>query len=230
MMTRRVDVEDRAVAPSEPGKPAAAKTRTPANSAAAVETRQKILDAVRTTLLTEGLAGASARAIARHGDFNQALIFYHFGSVDGLLQAVAREDSARRAALYADELAQVSTLAELVEVGRRIHDVETDEGSTATLAQLLAGATASPGLREALQDGTRSWTVLVEGAVQRVLAPTAMASLVPAEDLAFAIASLFLGMELVAGLDEDPGRVDALFASLGPVVQLIDTMLRNTSP
>ena len=39
------------------------------------------------------MAGVSARAIARHGDLNQALVFYHFGSVDGLLQAVARTDA-----------------------------------------------------------------------------------------------------------------------------------------
>ena len=44
--------------------------------------------AARTSLRTDGIMGASARVIARHGDFNQALIFYHFGSLNDLFIAV----------------------------------------------------------------------------------------------------------------------------------------------
>ena len=88
------------------------------------DTKARLIEACRACLQEEGIAGTSARAIARHGDLNQALVFYHFGSVDGLLQATAREDSARRAALYAERLEGVDTLAALIAVGRAIHDVE----------------------------------------------------------------------------------------------------------
>ena len=60
-------------------------------SSNSAETREKLIDAARSCLLTEGIAGASARAIARHGDLNQALVFYHYGSVEGLLAATARQ-------------------------------------------------------------------------------------------------------------------------------------------
>ena len=59
----------------------------------AEQTRARILDAALQALRDEGIAGISARNIARHGGFNQALIFYHFRSVEGLLVAVARSES-----------------------------------------------------------------------------------------------------------------------------------------
>lgn len=56
-------------------------------------TRQRIVDATLETLRNEGFAGATSRAIARAGDFNQALIFYHFGTLDGLLLAALDKTS-----------------------------------------------------------------------------------------------------------------------------------------
>lgn len=196
-------------------------------TAASAETKDRLIEAARSCLLAEGIAGASARAIGRHGDLNQALVFYHYGSVEGLLAATARRDASDRAALYADKLADVSNLAQLVAVGREIHAVELAHGSTAVLAQLLAGSVASPELRASLHEGMRPWTDLVEAALARVLAGTPLATTVPLDDIAFAIASLFLGMELMAGLaagdDDDP--VDRLFASLDGVAAFLDALL-----
>jgi AcrR family transcriptional regulator len=45
-----------------------------------------------------GFAGASAREIARRADCNQALVFYHFGSVTELLLAGLDDVSTRRLA------------------------------------------------------------------------------------------------------------------------------------
>lgn len=47
------------------------------SSEQAVSTREKIMHAAYETLKKEGIKNTSARAIAREGDFNQALIFYH---------------------------------------------------------------------------------------------------------------------------------------------------------
>ncbi len=205
------------------------RTKTKGSSASAAtgaDTRDRLIEAARTCLREEGIAGASARAIARHGDLNQALVFYHFGTVDGLLQAVARVDSNRRAALYTDELADVASLAELVAVGRDIHRAEAARGSTVVLTQLLAGAPSSPGLGEAVHGGMTAWTTLVEEALERVVAATPLATVVPVGDIAYAIAALFLGLELMVGVDGDAQRVDSLFASLGAVSGLLDALLR----
>src|SRR5580658_6982091 len=63
-------------------------------------TKLQIVEAALRTLRTNGFAGASARAIAREGDFNQALVFYHFGSVRNLLLAVLDLISERRMSEY----------------------------------------------------------------------------------------------------------------------------------
>ena len=47
-------------------------------------TKQRIMDAALETLRTNGIVGTSARAIAATGGFNQALIFYQYGSVNPL--------------------------------------------------------------------------------------------------------------------------------------------------
>ena len=60
-----------------------------AASAKGSETRDRIIEAALETVRVEGFADTTARAIARHGGFNQALIFDHFGSVDELLTAEA---------------------------------------------------------------------------------------------------------------------------------------------
>jgi len=192
---------------------------------AGAETRERLIEACRACLRTEGIAGVSARAIARHGDLNQALVFYHFGSVDGLLAATALEDSRRRAARYAEQLGEVDTLAQLIAVGRAIHDQEVGDGSTVVLTQMLAGSISSPALRDAVMAGMDPWTALVEAALARVIAGTPLAAAVPTADIAYAISSLFLGMALMAGHHPDEARVDSLFTSLDAIGAFVDALL-----
>lgn len=206
------------------------RTKAPSAAAAGAETRERLVAAARSCLREEGVAGVSARAIARHGDLNQALVFYHYGSVDGLLQEVARTDAARRARLYETELQAVATLKDLVGVGRRIHDVEFAEGSGVVLTQLLAGSASSAELGAAVQDGMVAWTSMIEDALGRVLAGTPLAQAVPLADVAYAIASLFLGLELVGGVDGDDRRIDSLFTSLDAITGLVDLLLHSANP
>jgi hypothetical protein len=46
-------------------------------------------------------------------------------------------------------------------------------------------------------------------------------------DVAYAIASLFLGLELMGGVDGDDTRVESLFTSLDAISGLVDTLLRS---
>ena len=107
------------------------------------------------TLDAEGIVGTSARAIARRGAFNQALIFYHFGSVDGLLIEAAKAEGTKRALRYTESLAKVSSTRELIAVAHQIHRHEQSSGSVNVLAQLLAGANTSPELREGVRGKSR---------------------------------------------------------------------------
>src|SRR5205807_2413899 len=79
-------------------------------------TAETIVDATLETLRQRGFAGATSRAIARTGGFNQALVFYHFGSLENLLVAALERTSEERLARYRAAVAEVATLDELIPV------------------------------------------------------------------------------------------------------------------
>ena len=191
-------------------------------------TRSRIVNAALQTLRANGIAGISARTIARHGGFNQALIFYHFGSLDGLLVAVARRESERRSELYAPALRDVSSLPELVAVARRLHDEEFAAGTVAALTQMLAGAVGSDELARGIWDALEPWTDIVGETIERLLGTSPYGAALPAGDLTTAVAALFLGIELFTGLNPDAAE-GTLFTTMESVATLVDALLRTPS-
>jgi AcrR family transcriptional regulator len=192
-----------------------------AASAKGSETRERIIDAALETVRVEGFADTTARAIARHGDFNQALIFYHFGSVDELLSASFARVSEQQVARYRDAVGEVSSLADLVGIARRLHDEDMADGSITAVTQLMAAANDAErgGI---LLDRFNGWIALVQEALQKAEAGSPLANLVPAREAAYAIASMFLGIELLSRLDPERSEADAVFTMMGSMAQLID--------
>ena len=203
------------------------------------ETKSKLLAAALKTLTEQGIAGTSARTIAAAAGVNQALVFYHFGSVDELLAAACREAAEQRVTLYRARLARVESLTELLEVARDLHVQEKAAGHLAVLGQLLAGAQTQPRLAPATAAGLSSWTVELEHVLTRILARTSLSEFVDTGGLATAMSAGFVGFELYEGVDPD-GAEQALaaleqlaelvgaFDQLGPVVHLaIRTQLRR---
>jgi AcrR family transcriptional regulator len=217
-------------APATPGdaRPEPASPVPSASLPVGEDTRSRIVNAALQTLRANGIAGISARTIARHGGFNQALIFYHFGSLDGLLVAVARRESERRSELYAPALREVASLPELVAVARRLHDEEFAAGTVAALTQMLAGAVGSDELARGIWDALKPWTDLVGEAIERLLGTTPYGGALPAGDLTTVVAALFLGIELFTGLNPDAAG-GTLFTTMESVATLVDALLR-TSP
>src|ERR1700720_1396294 len=97
---------------AKPGAASRPRSASPAREG----TRRLLIDAAIETLKSEGFSGASARAIAKRAGGNQALVFYHFGSVVDLLLAALDEVSARRLARYSAALGQVRNLSDLLAV------------------------------------------------------------------------------------------------------------------
>jgi AcrR family transcriptional regulator len=192
-------------------------------------TKERIVAAALETLRTVGIAGASARAIARAGGFNQALIFYHFGSLEDLYLAACDELSARRVAQYTARISGVTTLRELVEVAASLHREDTEEGHIAVLSQLLAGSVTNPALKAPLRERFQPWMDIVQVAIEGVVAGTPYASLVPAADLAFVVTSLFMGIELTTGLESDPARAESLFRTISLMATLLEGLLQGSA-
>jgi AcrR family transcriptional regulator len=175
-------------------------------------TREKLLDATMRVLVEQGIAKASARTVATAAGVNQALVFYHFGTVDELLAAACEHGARRRVEENRAALDEVTTLPQLVALARRIHASERDAGNVALLGQLLAGAPSHPTLAEATAAGLRLWVAEVERVLHRVLAPTVLGDVVDLPGLARAISSSFVGLELYEGVD--PEGAESAFAAL----------------
>ena len=65
------------------------------------DTRTKLLEGALRTVTEQGIAKTSARTIAAAAGVNQALVFYHFGSVDELLAGPGGRRSRRLLASFA---------------------------------------------------------------------------------------------------------------------------------
>lgn len=202
------------------------------SSRAGLETRDRILDAALETVRAEGLIGASARAIARTGDFNQALVFYHFGSIEELLLAALERANDRRMERFRGRLAEVESLPGLVEIAVDLHASRADCDHPA-LNAIVAGWSASSDVGQRIVEILRPWDEMVEAALRRSLAGTPFAQVVPTGDLAHAVSCLFLGIELMSRLDPDDERTDSLLRSLAGAAQLAGPLLgamRSSSP
>lgn len=188
-------------------------------------TRTKLLEGALRTLAEQGIAKTSARTIAATAGVNQALVFYHFGSVDELLSAAVRYGAEQRVAIYRERLAEVGSLAELLAFGREMHEVEREEGHVAVLGQLL--------MRRADGRASRSRHHGGAGSVDHGdrTGPGAGARADPFGEftdpagLARAVTASFVGIELYEGVDPAGSRaaLDAL-EQLAALVTALDTL------
>ncbi|OAH15284.1 TetR/AcrR family transcriptional regulator [Streptomyces jeddahensis] len=194
------------------------------------DTKVRLLEGALRTLTEQGIAKTSARTVAAAAGVNQALVFYHFGSVDELLAAACRHATEQRVARYRGRLEQITSLAGLLEFGRQLHAEERAAGHVAVLGQLLAGAQTHPRLGPATAAGLDLWIAEIETVLRRVLAGTPLAEFTDPAGLARAVAAAFVGIELYEGVDpEGAGQaLDALeqltvlaaaLEELGPVGQ-----------
>lgn len=189
------------------------------------DTRTRIIDAAIATLQHEGFSGMSARAIAKRGGFNQALIFYHFGSLNNLLLETFRTTSASQVEHYKAAAASVSSLSELVEIARRLHNEDISSGRTAAVTQLMAAAASEPDVGHAVLEGFSEWIGIVEDGLRGALAGNPLADMVPVREAAYAICAMFLGIELMTRLDPARSEADALFDMMAGMAGLAEAFM-----
>jgi AcrR family transcriptional regulator len=193
-------------------------------------TKAKLLEGALRTLTEQGIAKTSARTIAASAGVNQALVFYHFGSVDELLATACRYGTEQRVARYRDRLDRIGSLGELLAFGREMHEEEKAAGHVAILGQLLAGAQTHPRLARATAAGLDLWIVAIERVLERVLASSPLGEFADARGLARAVSASFVGIELYEGVDpqgagaaltalDQLATLAAALDELGPVAQ-----------
>ena len=193
------------------------------------ETRQRLMDAAVATLREEGIVGTSARAIAERGGLNQALIFYHFGSVANLLLEAYRKASDQQAAKYRAAAAAVTSLQDLVAIARRLHAEDLESGTVTAVTQLMASA-GDPETGGVILDRFEEWIGLVQEALDRAVAGGPLAGVVPTRQAAYAVSAMFLGIELMTRLDPSRSEAPALFDMMANAAQLVEQLAPALGP
>jgi AcrR family transcriptional regulator len=193
-----------------------------ADNRRSADTRAALIAGAVAALREVGFARASAREIARRADCNQALVFYHFGSVTDLLLAALDDVSARRMTAYRGLVDHAGSLTELVESARAIFVEDLAAGHVGVLVEMITGAQSVDGLGEQVAGRLAPWRELAEAAVHRSLAASPVAALVPAREVAHGVVAGFLGLELLANLDGDPSAALALFDRVLLLAGLLD--------
>lgn len=189
------------------------------------------MEAALTTLRTHGFPGTTARAIARTGKLNQALIFYHFGSLDRLLLAALDLTSAQRLARYQSALEDVTSLTELVELMSHLYAEDVEVGHVAAVQEMVAGGSSIPGLRPEVVARMEPWVRFADNVITRLLKGTFLESVLPTKDFAYAAVALYFGIETLTHLDGDRSRAEALFAmgtQLAPIADAVMSSARWT--
>ncbi len=186
------------------------------------ETRDRLVQATLETLRDRGIAGVSARTIASAAGLNQALVFYHFGSVDQLLAAACSEGASARVASYRERFDAVTSLGALLTLGRELHREEADRGNVTVMAQVLAGARHDERLVPAGREALSLWVAQIEPVLARLLEGSPVADVVDVPGLARGVAAAFVGIELYDGVD--PEAADAALGALEQLAVLVDVV------
>ena len=188
-------------------------------------TRERIVHAAIETLGEEGFAGTTARAIAARGGFNQALIFYHFGSVPGLLVEAFRKTSEEQIAKYHAAAQEVHSLVDLVEIARRLHAEDLETGSITAVTQLMAAAASDEEAGNVILDRFEAWIKVVEEAVNNAIEGQPLQPVVPVREAAYAISAMFLGIELMSRLDPQRSEAERVFDMMATLAQMIEQFM-----
>jgi AcrR family transcriptional regulator len=173
-------------------------------------TRAVIVEAALATLKSKGFAGCSAREIARVGGFNQALIFYHFGSVQKLLLAALDLVSTRRLRAYEPAFEQARTVSELAALAQEIYAEDLQNGYVTVLGEMVGAGITSAELGREVAARVRPWTEMIERKIKTLVAGSLLEAIIPPRDVAFAIVALYLGIDLLSHLDGDHVRAESL--------------------
>ncbi|HEX4036160.1 MAG TPA: helix-turn-helix domain-containing protein [Solirubrobacteraceae bacterium] len=180
------------------------------SAAEPIGTKLLIVEAALRTLKTNGFAGASARAIAHEGGFNQALIFYHFGSVRNLLLAVLDLISQRRMNEYGPAVERAHGPRELATIARTIYADDLERGYITVLGEMVSGGVADAELGAEVAARIEPWIGLLERKLEHLLKRSPALLLASPGDLAFGLVAIYFGVDMLSHLQADQSRAESL--------------------
>jgi AcrR family transcriptional regulator len=185
-------------------------------------TKERIVDAALETLKEDGFAGTSARAIARRGNFNQALIFYHFGTLTDLLLAALDRTSEVRYGRYSDAMREITSVDQGIRIATALYREDLAAGHITVISEMIAGSLERPDLGPQIVERMEPWIELTAQAVDSMLRSMGAVDIAPPRTVAYAIVALYLGIDLMSHLEHDDTKAEELFAAAQGLATLLD--------
>lgn len=188
------------------------------------ETKAALLGATVRLASTQGMKALTARGIAGEAGVNQALVYYHFDGVPGLVRTAF--DVATRAMIhdYVTALDQCSSFADLHQVGVDLSDRAVADGSAALLSQVIASAHVESATAALLADSMTLWHDSVSAALSRVLGRHGLLDHVDLARTTDTLVAATVGMITLGGLPDRP--LGDPVRNLGGLAGLLDTALK----
>ena len=122
---------------------------------------------------------------------------------------------------YREAVKELGSLTDLVQIARRLHAEDLESGATTTVTQMMAAA-SDPERGGALLDRFDLWIGLVQEALERAAAQYPIAAVVPPREAAYAICSMFLGIELMSRLDPERSEAEPVFDMMQTAAGLVE--------
>jgi hypothetical protein len=125
---------------------------------------------------------------------------------------------------YGAAVEGVGSPSELVDVATAIFREDLDAGHVTVLAEMIAGASSTPGLGPEVSARLGPWFEFAELAVQSALGGSPLDSVLAIRDVAYGVVALYLGLEMLTHLDGDRTRALALFDLAMNLAGLLDAL------
>lgn len=188
------------------------------------QTRDRLMTAAVALTSRAGVRAVTARAVAAEADVNQALVFYHFDGIDGLLREAFDRATREMVAAYVAELEQATSFADLHRVGVTLAGSSRADGSAALLSHVISAAHTDEAIAAVLAENLALWRTALSDAVRRVLAAHGLRDALDVGGLTDALAAASIGMITVDALPGQP--LGSTLPSLGGLARLVDRAAR----
>lgn len=196
------------------------------------QTRSRLIDATLAAMEETGFAGLSARSVGARAGVNQALVFYHFETLSGLVVAAYEASVDSAVARYQGALAGASSIADVIDVVEELSADDEARRDGVLMTQLMAQAQFDPALAAVASRALDAWRGAAGDVLDRVVPRTLAAGVLGRDEAVDALVAGMLGGVLVRSVSagSDAGGVGDPLAALRSLGRLAAVAERLPAP
>lgn len=168
------------------------------------ETKVALMEAAVRLTSRVGTKGLTARGIAGEAGVNQALVYYHFDGVDGLVHDAYERATLAMIATYTHDLESVSSFDELYRVGAKLATKAREDGSAALLSHVIAAAHNDEAMAAMLKSNMTRWNAAVATSIRSILAQRGLAGAIDSDALTASLVASTIGMLTMGSVPGQP--------------------------